>query len=88
MIKPPKKGGGGMFYTCHINNYCIHMIISVNKINKSKFCMKGLKKIVLVDVKFSFGIKKSRFGFKNHRHITWVGFEPRTFATLEQCHTN
>ena len=25
---------------------------------------------------------------KNHRHITQVGFEPTTFAILEQCHTN
>ena len=27
-------------------------------------------------------------GNKNHRHITWVGFEPTTLAILEQCHTN
>ena len=25
---------------------------------------------------------------QNHRHITWVGFEPPTFSNLEQCLTN
>ena len=52
------------------------------------FCWRFFVKFALICTQNTHPPNGLAVEQKNHRHITWVGFAPKTFPNLEQCLTN